>query len=137
VVNTNNIPSGFIGLAYPLYNAYIPFILATRGARLGDGSTYTTYRNAMIIGVLGVPGAALGGFLVEIKGFGRRGTLGLATACTGAFLYASTTASSSDALLGWNCAYSFTSSIMVCFPFELLASSFSAIFLVFKSDQSS
>jgi hypothetical protein len=83
----------------------------------------------MIIGVLGVPGAALGGFLVEIKGFGRRGTLGLATACTGAFLYASTTARTSDALLGWNCAYSFTSSIMVWFLHLNLASSVLAIFL--------
>lgn len=105
--------TGFIGLAYPLYNAYLPFILATRGVQLGDGSTYTTYRNAMIIGVLGVPGAIIGGFLVEVKRLGRRGTLGAATALTGTFLYASTTSQSSDALLGWNCAYSFTSSIMV------------------------
>ncbi len=31
---------------------------------------------------------------------------------TGVFLYASTTALTSDALLGWNCAFSFFSNIM-------------------------
>lgn len=45
---------GFIGLAFPLYNAYLPFILANRGAVYGDGSTYITYRNALIIASLGV-----------------------------------------------------------------------------------
>lgn len=102
----------FIGLAYPLYNAYIPYIIATRGAESGDGSTYITYRNSLIIAVLGVPGALLGGWLVERAYIGRRGTLSAATVLTGVFLYASTTASNSDALLGWNCAYNFTSNVM-------------------------
>jgi len=103
---------GFIGLAYPLYNAYIPYIIATRGAEDGDGSTYITYRNSLIIAVLGVPGAMLGGWLVELNYLGRRGTLSASTVLTGVFLYASTTASNSDALLGWNCAYNFTSNVM-------------------------
>lgn len=103
---------GFIGLAYPLYNAYIPYIIATRGAESGDGSTYITYRNSLIIAVLGVPGALLGGWLVELNYIGRRGTLSVATALTGVFLYASTTATDSDSLLGWNCAYNFTSNVM-------------------------
>lgn len=102
----------FIGLGYPLYNAFLPYIQATRGAEFGDGSTYITYRNSLIIAVLGVPGALLGGVLVELKGFGRRGTLALSTAATGAFLYASTTALDSASLLGWNCAYNFTSNVM-------------------------
>ncbi|KAB2581125.1 MFS transporter [Lasiodiplodia theobromae] len=102
----------FIGLGYPLYNAFLPYIQATRGAAFGDGSTYLTYRNSLIIAVLGVPGALLGGFLVEVPRFGRRGTLALSTAATGAFLYASTTALDSASLLGWNCAYNFTSNVM-------------------------
>ncbi|GME26663.1 membrane transporter [Neofusicoccum parvum] len=101
-----------IGLGYPLYNAFLPYIQATRGASFGDGSTYVTYRNALIIAVLGVPGALLGGALVEVPRLGRRGTLALATAATGAFLYASTTAADSSSLLGWNCAYNFTSNVM-------------------------
>ncbi|KAK4116191.1 MFS general substrate transporter [Canariomyces notabilis] len=103
---------GLIGLGYPLYNAFLPYIQATRGADFGDGSTYLTYRNSLIIATLGVPGALIGGLLVEVPRFGRKGTLALSTAMTGAFLYASTTALDSQALLGWNCAFSFSSNVM-------------------------
>ncbi|ODO03053.1 hypothetical protein I350_05898 [Cryptococcus amylolentus CBS 6273] len=102
----------FIGLAFPLYNAFIPFTLAKKGAELGDGSTYITYRNACIIAVLGVPGSILGGILVEIKFFGRKGTLSMATILTGVFILGSTTAKSSSALLAWDCLYSFFSNVM-------------------------
>jgi MFS family permease len=65
----------FIGLGFPLYNAFLPFIQASRGADFGDGSTYLTYRNSLIIAVLGVPGCLLGGVLVALcwaKGHARR-----------------------------------------------------------------
>ncbi|KAF7563734.1 hypothetical protein G7046_g387 [Stylonectria norvegica] len=102
----------FIGLGYPLYNAFLPYIQATRGADFGDGSTYLTYRNSLIIAVLGVPGALLGGYLVELPRFGRKGTLSVSTVATGVFLYCSTTALNSESLLGWNCAFSFCSNVM-------------------------
>lgn len=101
-----------IGLAYPLYNAFIPYILATRGAAFGDSSTYITYRNQVIIAVLGIPGALLGGVLVELPRFGRKGALAVSTVLTGVFIMASTTAKSSNGLLGFNCAYNFFSNIM-------------------------
>jgi len=66
----------------------------------------------LIIAVLGVPGALLGGLLVEVPKFGRRGTLCVSTVLTGVFLYCSTTAVSSAALLGWQCAFNFFSNIM-------------------------
>lgn len=102
----------FIGLGFPLYNAFLPYIQSTRGAEFGDGSTYITFRNQTIIAVLGVPGALVGGALVQIPRFGRKGALALSTALTGVFLYCSTTALNSDALLGWNCAYNFMANIM-------------------------
>ncbi|RFU27191.1 hypothetical protein B7463_g9142, partial [Scytalidium lignicola] len=102
----------FIGLGYPLYNAFLPYLQSIRGVKFGDGSTYLTYRNSLIIAVLGVPGAMIGGALVELPRFGRKGTLAVSTALTGVFLYASTTALTSNALLGWNCAYNFFSNIM-------------------------
>lgn len=105
---------GFIGLGYPLYNAFIPFLQAQKGADTGSASTYITYRNSLIIGVLGVPGALIGGLLVEWKLLGRKGTLSVACILTGVFLYGSTTALTPDALLGWQCAFNFTSNIMVC-----------------------
>jgi hypothetical protein len=101
-----------LGLGFPLYNAFLPYIQATRGAKFHDGSTYITYRNSLIIAVLGVPGALIGGLLVEIPQFGRKGALAMSTVLTGVFLYASTTATTSNALLGWNCAYNFCSNIM-------------------------
>ena len=102
----------FIGLGYPLYNAFLPYIQQSRGAEFGDGSTYITYRNSLIIAVMGVPGCLLGGLLVELPRFGRKGALSLATILTGVFLLASTTATTSNALLGWNCAFNFMSSLM-------------------------
>lgn len=102
----------FIGLAFPLYNAFLPYIQSTRGASFGDSSTYITYRNQLIIATLGVPGALIGGALVEIPRFGRKGALSVSTVLTGVFLFASTTALTSNSLLGWNCAYNFTSNIM-------------------------
>jgi hypothetical protein len=91
----------FIGLGFPLYNAFLPYIQSTRGADFGDGSTYITYRNSLIIAVLGIPGCLLGGYLVERPRIGRKGTLAASTVLTGVFLFCSTTALSSDSLLGW------------------------------------
>lgn len=102
----------FIGLGFPLYNAFLPYIQSTRGLEFGDGSTYITYRNSLIIAVLGIPGALIGGVLVEVPRFGRKGALAVSTALTGVFLFASTTALTSNSLLGWNCAYSLMSNIM-------------------------
>lgn len=101
-----------IGLGFPLYNAFLPYIQATRGAKFGDGSTYLTFRNSVIIAVLGIPGALIGGALVELPNFGRKGALAFSTALTGVFLFASTTALTSNALLGWNCAYNLMANVM-------------------------
>ncbi|KAI0641053.1 MFS general substrate transporter [Trametes meyenii] len=110
---------GIIGLASTLYSSFLPFLLASRGAKFGDSSYYITYRNQMILGVIGVPGAFLAGWAVEQPYIGRRRTLALSAGeypllywLTGVFLFASTTARSSDALLGWNCGYAFHNNIM-------------------------
>jgi len=102
----------FIGLGFPLYNAFLPYIQQSRGAEFGDGSIYITYRNSLINATMGIPGCLLGGLLVELPNFGRKGALSVSTALTGAFLLASTTATTSNALLGWNCAFTFMSSLM-------------------------
>ncbi|KAG9309971.1 MFS general substrate transporter [Chiua virens] len=101
-----------IGLAFPLYNGFVTYYLQTRGADFGDSSVYITYRNQIILSVIGVPGALVAGYCVELPLLGRRGTLSIFTILTGVFILASTTARTSGALLGWNCAYSFTSNIM-------------------------
>ncbi|EMD35186.1 major facilitator superfamily protein [Gelatoporia subvermispora B] len=103
---------GIIGLASTLYNSFLPFLLANRGAEFGDSSYFITYRNQVIIAVLGVPGAFLAGWAVEQPYLGRKGTLAISAGLTGVFLFATTTARSSNALLGWNCGYAFHSNIM-------------------------
>ncbi|CAL1712146.1 unnamed protein product [Somion occarium] len=82
----------FIGLAFPLYNGFVTFFLQTRGADFGDGSLNLTYRNQVILSVIGVPGALLAGWLVELPYLGRKGTLAISTR--------------------WNCGYTFTSNVM-------------------------
>ncbi|KAK0200493.1 major facilitator superfamily domain-containing protein [Desarmillaria ectypa] len=103
---------GIIGLASTLYNSFLPYLLTSRGADYGDGSLSITYRNQFILSVIGIPGAFLAGWAVELPCIGRRGTLAISSGLTGAFLFASTTARSSNALLGWNCGYVFNSNIM-------------------------
>ncbi|CAL1697604.1 unnamed protein product [Somion occarium] len=106
---------GIIGLASTLYNNFLPFLLASRGAQFGDSSYYISYRNQVILSVIGVPGAFLAGWAVEQPYIGRKGTLAISAGeswLTGVFLFASTTARSSNALLGWNCGYAFHSNIM-------------------------
>ncbi|CAE7192270.1 unnamed protein product [Rhizoctonia solani] len=100
-----------IGLAVPLYNAFIPYYLSSRGAAYGDGSVYITYRNNVIIGLVALPAAPFGGWAVEIPRVGRKGTLSVFTILTGVFLFLSTTARTSNALLGWNCGYSFANNV--------------------------
>lgn len=100
------------GLGFPLYNAFLPYLQQARGVQFGDGSTYLTYRNNLLVATAGLPGSLVGGVMVEMRRFGRKRTLFLATAATGVFLLASTTATSSAALLRWNCAFAFTSALM-------------------------
>ncbi|KAL4897485.1 sugar transporter [Aspergillus ambiguus] len=103
---------GLTGLGFPLYNAFLPYLQQARGVEFGDGSTYLTYRNNLIVAAAGLPGSLVGGVMVEMRQFGRKRTLFLATAATGLFLLASTTVGSSAALLRWNCAFGFTSALM-------------------------
>ncbi|KAH7911870.1 major facilitator superfamily domain-containing protein [Hygrophoropsis aurantiaca] len=103
---------GIIGLGSTLYNSFLPYLLTSRGAVFGDGSLYITYRNQVVLSVIGVPGAFLAGWAVELPYIGRRGTLAIASGLTGVFLFMTTTARTSDELLGWNCGYVFFSNIM-------------------------
>ncbi|KAF5338796.1 hypothetical protein D9758_012055 [Tetrapyrgos nigripes] len=70
---------GIIGLASTLYNSFLPFLLNSRGNAFGDGSLYITYRNQFILSVVGIPGAFLSGWAVELPYIGRRGTLAISS----------------------------------------------------------
>lgn len=65
-----------IGLAYPLYNVFLPTYLATRGAAEGQSSQYITWRNYAIANVCSIPGPIVAGFMCRSRFFwGRRGTM--------------------------------------------------------------
>ena len=65
-----------IGLAYPLYNVYLPLYLQSRGAQTGNGSDYETWRNYAIVNVCGIFGPVLAGAMCASRLFwGRRGTM--------------------------------------------------------------
>ncbi|BFZ58215.1 hypothetical protein PYCC9005_005277 [Savitreella phatthalungensis] len=116
---------GTIGLAYPLYNAFLPTYLANRAAESGGGLN-ATYRNYAIISSLGVPGSLLGGIMVELPYLGRKGTLAISTLLTGVFLFLFTTATTQAAILGYNCASSLTQNTMYAVLYAATAETFPA-----------
>ncbi|PWY99427.1 MFS general substrate transporter [Testicularia cyperi] len=101
-----------IGLAYPLYNAFLPIYLAEAQGLDGASSVDVTYRNYAIISVCGVPGSIIAAWMVELPRSGRRGALAIGTILTGVFLFLFTTASNEAAVLAWNCVTAVTQNIM-------------------------
>ncbi|KAK3945995.1 MFS general substrate transporter [Diplogelasinospora grovesii] len=92
-----------IGMGYPLFNAFLPQYLShggsdtdTSGAGAGaggnapaEGMTGETYRNYAITSIVGVPGAFLAAYTVDMKSpfLGRRGTLAISTFVSAVFLF--------------------------------------------------
>ncbi|EPQ27410.1 uncharacterized protein PFL1_04948 [Pseudozyma flocculosa PF-1] len=101
-----------IGLAYPLYNAFLPIYLERAQGVSGSSSVDVTYRNYAIISICGVPGSIIAAYLVELPRTGRRGAMALGTLLTGIFLFAFTTAKTNGAVLGFNCVTALTQNIM-------------------------
>jgi hypothetical protein len=101
-----------VGLAFPLYNAFIPLIETQRGIRFGD-ETSTTYRNSLIIAAVGLPGSVIGAFMTQTPQLGRKGSLAITSALTGISLFSSLTASSSRILLVWNCLFGLSTNFLL------------------------
>ncbi|KAH9844742.1 membrane transporter, partial [Teratosphaeria destructans] len=97
-----------IGLAYPLYNVFLPEYLASRGAALGGLSVYDQWRNYAIANVCSIPSPILAGFMCKSRFFwGRRGTMIIGALLTMAFFFAYTRVKSNAENLGFTCAISF------------------------------
>lgn len=64
-----------IGLAYPLFNVFLPLYLASRGIEFGVQSSYETWRNYALVQVCGIFGPMLGGHMANWRPLGRRYTM--------------------------------------------------------------
>ena len=103
---------GAIGLSYPLYNSFIAIYLQHAGVSDGANSLSDEYRQLVEIAVCGIPGSLMAAAMVELPYAGRRWSMAFFTALTGVFLFLFTTAKTSNAVLGWNCAASLTQNAM-------------------------
>ncbi|KAG2370196.1 major facilitator superfamily domain-containing protein [Suillus spraguei] len=110
---------GLIGIAFPLFNAYLPLYLSAQGAASGSSSVSETYRNFTIISILGIPGSLIACAVVDYtRGTGRwliggrKLTLAVSTMMTGLFLFLFTTSRTTAAVLGYSCASSLTQNAM-------------------------
>ncbi|KAH7341696.1 major facilitator superfamily domain-containing protein [Rhizoctonia solani] len=110
---------GLIGLAYPLYNAFLPIYLNQRSVSQGSGTIDETYRNYSIVSVLGIPGSIIACIMVDWSrgggkwSFGgRKFAMAISTCLTGIFLFLFTQAKNEAGVLGFNCASALTQNAM-------------------------
>jgi Major Facilitator Superfamily len=97
-----------IGLAYPLYNVFLPTYLKTRGAQVGVTSAYITWRDYALVNFSGIFGPILAGYMCHSKYFwGRRGTMIIGALVTMIFFFCYTQVRSAAENLGFNCAIDF------------------------------
>jgi hypothetical protein len=101
---------GMIGISYNLFNVFLPIYLETHATvKAGtNNSLNTTYSHYVITSVCGIPGSLFGGWIVEQRWIGRKGTLALSTILTGVFLFCYTTATTPKSNLGFACGISLT-----------------------------
>lgn len=92
-----------IGIAYPLYFAFITSYLETKSSYSANGSLNYTYMVYCITSVVGVVGPIAAGFSVETR-LGRRWMMALSSVLTGVFLFAYTAVGTQAADIGFQCA---------------------------------
>jgi hypothetical protein len=92
-----------IGIAYPLYFAFITSYLQTKSTYSATSSLSHTYMVYCIVSAVGVLGPVAAGFCVETR-LGRRWMMALSAILTGIFLFLYTLAKTEAADIGFQCA---------------------------------
>lgn len=92
-----------IGIAYPLYFAFITSYLQTKSTYTANSSLSHTYMVYCIVSAVGVLGPVAAGFCVETR-LGRRWMMALSAILTGVFLFLYTLAKTEAADIGFQCA---------------------------------
>ncbi|KAL4789427.1 major facilitator superfamily domain-containing protein [Aspergillus venezuelensis] len=97
-----------IGLAYPLFNVFLPKYLESRGAQFGEDSPYITWRNYAITNMCGIFGPILAGFMCRLKWFwGRRGTMIIGALVTMIFFFSYTQVRTAAQNVAFTCIINF------------------------------
>ncbi len=97
-----------IGLAYPLYNVFLPAYLSSRGAQLGGLSQSKQWTYYAAANLCSVPSPILAGYMCKSKYFwGRRGTMIIGALITMVFFFCYTQVRSNAENNGFSCAISF------------------------------
>ncbi|WPH01544.1 Hypothetical protein R9X50_00439100 [Acrodontium crateriforme] len=101
-----------IGLAYPLYNVFLPVYISTRSSALGGLSQSQQWRNYALSNLSSIPSPILAGFMCRSGYFwGRRGTMIIGALLTMIFFFAYTQVRTNAQNLGFTCAISFSLNI--------------------------
>lgn len=100
-----------IGMAYPLFNAFLPQYLANSGSG-APIATNIVYRNYAITSIVGVPGSIIACYTVDIKHVGRKGTMAIATLITAIFIFCFTISTDPNFQLAFTCLEALFQNIM-------------------------
>ncbi|KAI9840576.1 MAG: hypothetical protein M1837_001515 [Sclerophora amabilis] len=101
-----------IGMAYPLFNAFLPQFLSQAAPGAPEPTTYRVYRDYVITSVVGVPGSIIACWTVNIKYIGRKGTMASATLLTGVFVFLFTVSANADFQVAFSSLVAFFQNIM-------------------------
>lgn len=102
---------GFSGLAFPLFNGFLPFYLQWKGIEVGKPSLNRTYANYAFQSAFSIPSGVVAGYLSETR-LGRKGVGFLGGVLSGAFMYLFILSESSSAYLLFNCGVSFVTTFI-------------------------
>lgn len=100
-----------IGLAYPLFYVFLNSYLTSRGADIGNISTYDSWRNYALVNISGIPGPMLAGYMANWKPLGRKYTMVIGALVTMAFFFAYTQVRTQPENVGFGCAIGFALNI--------------------------
>lgn len=92
-----------VGIAYPLYFAFITSYLQNQSSYSVDTSFDRTYMVYCIVSAVGIIGPLAAGLSVETR-LGRRWMMAISAVLTGVFLFAYTTIGTAAADIGFQCA---------------------------------
>jgi hypothetical protein len=95
-----------IGLAYPLYNVFLPTYLASRGAQFGQLSVSQNWMEYSVSNLCSIPGPILAGYMCATP-LGRKYTMSIGAVVTMAFFFAYTQVRNNAQNFGFTCAISF------------------------------